>query len=270
MNGILKFERNFLGNKPIHINKRHGDTSYELHRHDYYEIIYYKNCNGICLLNGKEYPITKNCLFLLTPNDYHAIKTNNDNNASSVIISISETLIDDEVKKSLGFTAIVEYDISTEEEVYINDLCLSYFSTPTLNQNLITHLVNLIILKIIKHGEVSTKQTEYEHSAVGKAIALTLMNLSSTYSLKEISEAVNLTPSYFSAVFKKETGKTFSDWLSATRVEQAKRLLEKNSLSVLDICYECGYNTPSQFIKIFKRYTKKTPSAYRKATFKNN
>ncbi|MBO7762682.1 MAG: helix-turn-helix transcriptional regulator [Clostridia bacterium] len=40
--------------------------------------------------------------------------------------------------------------------------------------------------------------------------------------------------------------------------------LSKTDTDILNICYDCGYNTPSQFIKMFKRETGITPSEYRK------
>ena len=43
----------------------------------------------------------------------------------------------------------------------------------------------------------------------------------------------------------------------------AKSLLEEDELPIIDIGYECGFNTPSQFIRAFKKTVEKTPSEYR-------
>jgi AraC-like DNA-binding protein len=59
-------------------------------------------------------------------------------------------------------------------------------------------------------------------------------------------------------------GRGFKEWLNDTRIEHAKRLLLESDLPILEICYECGYNTPSQFIRMFKRSTEVSPSEYRK------
>ena len=264
MNGILKFEREFLEDKPIHIHTRQGDTNFVLHRHDYYEMIFYKNCRGFCLLNGAQYPIEGNCAFFLTPNDYHAIKTENDEKSSSVVVSVSETMLDEEIIKALGFTARVKYTLSTEDETMLNRLCSVYFNGEKHKSLYLSHLVNLIALGFLSDGEPTQKRTQYQHYAVGKAVEKVLLDLSAKNSLVEIAKDVSLAPSYFSAVFKKETGVTFTEWLAKARIERAKRLLEKNDLSVLEICFDCGYSTPSQFIKVFKRMTGFTPSAYRK------
>ncbi len=48
MSGIYKFEREMLEGESIHVNKRTKGISYKKHWHNYYEIIFYYNCQRIC------------------------------------------------------------------------------------------------------------------------------------------------------------------------------------------------------------------------------
>ncbi|MCG1012518.1 response regulator [Tepidanaerobacter sp. GT38] len=82
--------------------------------------------------------------------------------------------------------------------------------------------------------------------------------------LKEVSEFVGFNESYFSALFKKESGKNFTEYLSEIRINKAKELLKETNLSTIDICQTVGYNDLKHFTKTFKRLTGLKPHEYRK------
>lgn len=82
--------------------------------------------------------------------------------------------------------------------------------------------------------------------------------------LEEVSEVVGLSTSYFSALFKKETGEGFAKYLIGIRMDEAKRLLRESSLSASAICKTVGYNDSKHFTHTFEKATGLKPSAYRK------
>ena len=62
---IYKFEREMLKGEDINIQKKRDHSWYKKHWHNYFEIIYYKNCEGYCSLNGIDHKLSKSCLFFL-------------------------------------------------------------------------------------------------------------------------------------------------------------------------------------------------------------
>jgi AraC family transcriptional regulator len=48
-------------------------------------------------------------------------------------------------------------------------------------------------------------------------------------------------------------------------VEKAKMLLEKTSMPIVEIAYECGFSHQEHLTRLFKRYCATTPAAYRKS-----
>jgi AraC-like DNA-binding protein len=69
-----------------------------------------------------------------------------------------------------------------------------------------------------------------------------------------------------SQILNSHKNTTFKDYLNNYRIEEAKRLLEKDpGQSVISICYNVGFNTKSHFNLVFKRYTGITPTEYRNA-----
>ncbi len=82
--------------------------------------------------------------------------------------------------------------------------------------------------------------------------------------LEEISEMLGFNLSYFSALFKKETGKNFLEYLTEVRISNAKELLRETNLSITEICNKVGYLDQKHFIATFKKYAGIKPGEFRK------
>lgn len=82
--------------------------------------------------------------------------------------------------------------------------------------------------------------------------------------LEEVSDAVGLSPAYFSTLFKKTEGEGFAKYLIQVRMEQAKILLRESNLPAAEICRRVGYNDLKHFTHTFEKTTGVKPSTYRK------
>lgn len=82
--------------------------------------------------------------------------------------------------------------------------------------------------------------------------------------LEEISAMVGFNLSYFSVLFKKETGKNFLEYLSEVRISNAKELLRETNLSITEICTRVGYLDQKHFTATFKKYAGIKPGEFRK------
>ena len=87
--------------------------------------------------------------------------------------------------------------------------------------------------------------------------------MSEEISLNSVADSVGMSPSYFSSVFSKESGKTFVEFLTETRMEKAKELLMCSALKTSEIGYEVGYKDPLYFSYIFKKTLGCSPKDYR-------
>lgn len=81
--------------------------------------------------------------------------------------------------------------------------------------------------------------------------------------LDDVCKEVNISPQYFSRLFKEETGENFIDYLTATRIQKAKEYLVKGQLNMKEICYQIGYGDPNYFSRIFKKVVGITPTEYK-------
>jgi len=90
-------------------------------------------------------------------------------------------------------------------------------------------------------------------------------HLQAQISLKEVAEGLHLNASYFSVLFKEQTGLTFSEYLTRRRVQRAKELLAATPLSVAEIAEQVGYQTSKYFVKVFRDMEQVSPSQYRQS-----
>ncbi len=82
--------------------------------------------------------------------------------------------------------------------------------------------------------------------------------------LEEVASVANLSPAYFSAVFKKYTDKNFSEYLIDRRIKEAKRLLRETTCNIKEISDQVGYRDQKYFSKLFIKVTGLKPNEFRK------
>ena len=71
--------------------------------------------------------------------------------------------------------------------------------------------------------------------------------------LEKIAAEVGLTQTYFSSLFKKETGMSFVEYLTDTRMKEAMRLLKETSEKIYVVAQKVGYLESGYFSHVFKK-----------------
>ena len=110
---------------------------------------------------------------------------------------------------------------------------------------------------------IAEKQHEYSSSLVKQAIDYIKGNYTKEVTLDDVSKEINISPYYFSKIFKEETGINFVEYLTKLRMDYASELLQEKEYSIKEICGLVGYSDPNYFSRIFKKWTGETPSDYR-------
>ncbi|RUS46700.1 response regulator [Cohnella sp. AR92] len=88
-------------------------------------------------------------------------------------------------------------------------------------------------------------------------------HLARNLSLREAAERINMSESYLSTLFKRETGTGFTDWINLQRVERAADLLTDTDLPSYLIAEQVGYENINYFGRIFKKLKGVSPQKYR-------
>ncbi|MEI2396452.1 response regulator [Paenibacillus phytohabitans] len=97
---------------------------------------------------------------------------------------------------------------------------------------------------------------------IHQAIAYIRSHLDTGLSLEQVAKQINLSPGYFSNLFKKVQGGSFQQYVMHEKMEKAKAMLI-GGLQVQEIAQDLGYEHRRYFSEVFKKYTGMTPSEFK-------
>lgn len=112
---------------------------------------------------------------------------------------------------------------------------------------------------------VSFSHSNRTQSIIRKAKDYINEHYSESISVKDVADEVCISESYFKSIFKKNSGYSYSEYLTKVRMEQAIKLLINSEKTVTEIAMDVGYQTPNSFSSLFKRETEMTPTQYKSA-----
>lgn len=99
--------------------------------------------------------------------------------------------------------------------------------------------------------------------AVERVITTARERLCEPISLQDMSRVAYVSPFHFNRVFHQITGLPPNKFISAMRLDEAKRLLLNTNLSITDICFDVGYNSLSTFTRRFTERVGLGPREFR-------
>lgn len=140
-------------------------------------------------------------------------------------------------------------------------------------------VIFLQILKLFSKAEIQTisssitrkKYTDNEGKRMATVFQFVMNNFYRDMSLQEVSGIASMTPNAFCRYFKQRTNKTFFQFLTEVRIENACRIISKRpDISITEVSFESGFKNLSNFNRKFKSIKGITPSKYRKKLQESN
>lgn len=170
----------------------------------------------------------------------------------------------------------LEFVLFAEQRAYLNGGLTYHFLSRTDYMKTLMERQNLASIREWFEEKmkaacrnVKGSRKESSLSVIDKAKSYINVHFQKEISLDEVSREVNVSPYYFSKLFKEETGQNFIEYLTEIRINKAKEMLSQgNETSMKEICLACGYQDPNYFSRIFKKIVGKTPTEYREGILK--
>lgn len=134
-------------------------------------------------------------------------------------------------------------------------------STDTLNRQ-IKHLLSCIIEDIKMQ-----LQENQNHPLPNEIKKYLIRNIKNHVTLEDVGKAMFYSPLYCNLIFKKETGVPIITFFNSLKIEESKKLLLSDELSLKEIAFSLGFDDYNYFARTFKKYTGKTPLEYKKSIF---
>lgn len=130
---------------------------------------------------------------------------------------------------------------------------------------ILPRLIEILFYKIRNNIDFqSTNPIESPYyNVIGKLRYDIYNNVKYDWTIKTMSEYVNLSPSHFQKIYKQFFLITPTNDVIRARIANAKSMLRYSSKSIYETANECGYKNVEHFIRQFKKNTQLTPKQYR-------
>lgn len=123
----------------------------------------------------------------------------------------------------------------------------NYFQPPSYSFAKIRNILNLILLELNDIEKIGTNNLN-----VLNIIQYIQYHVYEPITLNSVSSHVHLSKEYVSYIFKRETGKTVSEYITEVKMARALEMLRNSNLTLIDIANNLSYNNYCYFSKYFK------------------
>ncbi|NFH70727.1 response regulator [Clostridium botulinum] len=139
-----------------------------------------------------------------------------------------------------------------------------YILKPIKPTELIDTINNIFVnLKINKDAYVEKSANEFKEAPIKAAVEYIQGNIGEKVTLEQMASICNLSPCYFSKVFKKSIGVNFISYVNEAKINKAKELLKNTDIPILNVALDLGFDDCGYFIRVFKKSEGVTPKKYR-------
>lgn len=141
---------------------------------------------------------------------------------------------------------------------------VDYLLKPIKPDMMTTVLKKLEVKLAGKVQEEVIEQKEEKVPVIEQIITEIQEHYTENITLTELAKKYGISVGYLSSLIKENVGLSYSDYVTARRIQKAKELLEDERLSMEQIAEQTGFRDHFYFINVFKKHTGITPGKYRK------
>lgn len=272
---------------PVALYEWNGENEWHVvpHWHEEMEWIYFQKGDFPVWINTKEYQVHAPAFMCIHPEELHALILEKDGIESAVVFPVDILCFeryDAAEAKVLGPLAEGKLRMPVlcqSGDAAFEELSACYKEIEQMlrqmkeQKNMFYLNIKAKMLELIAVAykyDLLTRQVREGREESGtvenlkKVLQYIGENYSSPLRLSELAELVNMNEQYFCRYFKKNIGKTITEYINVIRVEKAATALAETEDKIIDIAAACGFDNTGYFIRRFKKEKGMTPSEYRK------
>ncbi len=255
---IAKYEsKKYENNLKVWI-KKYENLENALHWHNETEIIYINSGSAVININNRQYIAETGTVFLCPAGEIHCINSKDNCVCTIIMFDESELLpISDEF--SISSPALCgKYDINMYYNLLKKELdnkkILYTYKIKSILTDLLTDIYRTeeIIKKIPAKNKSITTRYQRLLTEIDKNFAEITFDYAASF--------MGFTRPYFSKIFYKLSGMTFTRYVNIVKIENAVKILKTSDYTVTHTALLCGFNSIRNFNRVFKSITGITPS----------
>lgn len=258
-----------------------------LHSHEFVEIAYIASGKGMHTIESEQKEVVGGDLFLIGENVSHSFTAFTDSPLQVYNCIFLPPTVEEAFDGESGFVDVAYRYLyqsirgQDNQREYIKLSNVSFHGIGHIMEEMYreyeakqdgfrqvirSDLIRLLIQIFRLHREDPEQRSHislYRKLIANNAMEYLSRHYADSIQCDDMAARAYLSPTYFSRIFKKETGKTIIEALQDIRIEKACALLNSTALSVAEIASQVGYDDMKHFYKLFERKHSLTPGQYR-------
>ena len=238
----------------------HPELEFHLIRHGYSQYV----------INGVNYPCTKNSILMMHSNEPHAWLINKKYADKNLSLFFDKKLLDKrEISKSiLNTLSSINQLILPDKEANMAEFILNEIADECKNKNtgwqdVAIEYIEAFLTILYRAADEQDTIIENKDTLIQKAIEYLDDKFTGKVSLVEVSKLFNVSQFALSKRFKQHVGVGFREYLIHRRIIAAQELLVETDLKVAAIANKVGFDSLTTFNRDFRMITSVTPAVYR-------
>lgn len=271
---LILHKQNFFARpqQPIVVADRHPQPIFAEHRHDFCELVLVWRGNGLHILNGRPWRITRGDLFYVCAEDCHSYTAVNNLVLQNILycperfhwpIPFSELVPDAIASANSRHWRLSQSGIAPIRQV-IQHLSQEAASPDTLSQSLAETLFLQLLLLLKRYRyQAECGPATGPGQGVEHLIGAIAADIAKPFALAAFCEQQGVSERKMRQHFMAQTGMTISHYQRQLKICQAQYLLSHTRLKVAEVAMRCGFGDSNYFSVVFARETASTPLQWR-------
>lgn len=248
------------------------------HRHEFTEILHIKSGSGKHEIDGKEYALTANTVYIISKGQVHNFLIAK--NIEGTLIRVHDKILPTVQSSKEGFYYNLLFALRNHNQltIEISDRTLIDFllnrmlkeydaqTSRTIDLNLIQHLFYPILILLNRYVEAKLDRKDYQQDYFTQFINLLDHSFKQYHYLSFYANELGLSTRKLTEICQNKTGKTAKIIINERVLTGAKRLMKYTALPLKEISNSLGYKDMAYFCRSFKKSTGMTPTEYKNGT----
>ncbi len=250
----------------LFVEYREVNDEIKTHWHSYFELEIVTGGRAIHTLNGERFEEGLGSVYLLNPTDFHSVEPTE--TLTLYNLSFDEEIISDKRLCELlskGMTKRFKLDGEGLSRVLsLAKLCdaESLEEEGGCSRELCESLLTVLMRYKTSGAKDAGELLPYQASGMRKALLYLDLHFRDNPSLETVAAQAGFHKNYFSELFGRITGESYTARLNTLRTNYAKTLL-RGGFSVTEACYNSGFGSLSNFLVTFKKYVGMSPEEFK-------
>ena len=236
------------------------------HFHSTIEIIYMHSGTSMATINGIEYPLKKDDLLVVFPNQIHGYQ--NDCDIQCIFMAVPTeytTTYHNLFNNMLPECPIIHHASRFPRIIELFYHVHDVFTAKDKHKEEILHGYLTAFFGLLFNQMSLLPASQQSGSTVHNILHYCMLHYHEPLTLSFLANEMHTNRNAVSAIFSQQLHIRFTDYINSLRIEEARRLLKNTEESITAISAAVGFETIRTFNRAFQRASGMSPTEYRKA-----